>query len=106
MSDPARRHSAGPASLARRAPVAAAPPQAAAPAGPDPFEFPPLAERLKALFALRAVARHGSTVRAAEAIHLSQPAVARAVAELERAAQVPLFVRTARGMVPTPAGER
>jgi DNA-binding transcriptional LysR family regulator len=71
--------------------------------GPSP---PALADRLKALHVLRAVARHGSAARAAEAIHLSQPAVTRAVLELEKACQVPLFVRAARGMVPTPAGAR
>lgn len=52
--------------------------------------------------ALWAVVQHGSTVRAAEAIHLSQPSVARAVVQLEMACGVPLFVRATRGMVPTP----
>ncbi|WP_064736090.1 LysR family transcriptional regulator [Azohydromonas australica] len=75
-------------------------------AGADHTGLPPLAERLKALRVLQAVVRHGSAVRAAEAIHLSQPAVTRAVLELERACQTPLFVRAARGMVPTPAGTR
>jgi DNA-binding transcriptional LysR family regulator len=80
--------------------------QAAPDGAPHALAFAPLAERLKALHALRAVVRHGSAVRAAQAIFLSQPAVTRAVLELEKACQVPLFVRTARGMAPTPAGAR
>lgn len=61
-------------------------------------------ERLRSLRALLAVARHGSTVQAAEALHISQPAVTRAVLELERSLGVSLFDRAARGMVPTLMG--
>ena len=63
-------------------------------------------ERLKALRCLVAVTRTGSTMRASEVIHLSQPAVARAILELERHFAVPLFDRGPRGMAPTPPGER
>jgi DNA-binding transcriptional LysR family regulator len=45
-------------------------------------------------------------MRAAEAIHLSQPAVTRGVLELERFCGLPLFERSARGMLATPLGLR
>ncbi|WP_157269811.1 LysR family transcriptional regulator [Azohydromonas aeria] len=72
----------------------------------EPVAMPWLAERIRSLRSLRAVARHGSTARAAEAIHVSQPAVVRSIGALEKACGLALFVRTARGMVPTPLGER
>lgn len=75
------------------------------PAG-DAVQLPPLAAQLRAMRALLAVVQHGSTVRAAEAIHLSQPAVARAVMQLEKACGVPLFARATRGMMPTTAGSQ
>lgn len=75
----------------------------ASPAG-DPVHVPSLAAHLRAMRALLAVAQHGTTVRAAEAIHLSQPAVARSVTQLEQACGVPLFTRATRGMMPTAAG--
>ena len=52
------------------------------------------------------VVRHGSTTRAAQAMHLSQPAVARSVLQLEEACGMPLFMRGARGMMPTPLGSQ
>lgn len=67
---------------------------------------PPLFDRLRALRCLVAVAQHGSTVAAAASIHMSQPAVTRAILELERALELRLFDRAARGMVPTAAGTR
>jgi LysR family transcriptional regulator of gallate degradation len=67
---------------------------------------PPLFDRLRALRCLVAVAQHGSTVAAAAAIHMSQPAVTRAILELERELDLRLFDRAARGMVPTAAGTR
>lgn len=76
-----------------------------APAG-DPIQLPALAAQLRAMRALLAVVQHGSTVRAAEAIHLSQPAVARSVMQMERACGVPLFARATRGMMPTAAGSQ
>jgi len=67
-------------------------------------EIPPCLERLKALRCLVAVVQHGSTLRASEAIHLSQPAVTRSIIDLERAFEMPLFERGGRGMSPTPPG--
>lgn len=69
-------------------------------------EIPAIAQRLTLLRCLAAVATHGSTLRAAEAVFLSQPAVTRAVLELEKVCGVALFERGARGMVATPAGAR
>ena len=59
---------------------------------------PPLLSSLRSIRALVAVSQHGSTVRAAEAIHISQPAVARAIVELERTCGLALFSRATRGM--------
>jgi DNA-binding transcriptional LysR family regulator len=67
---------------------------------------PAIVDHLRTLRCLVAVARHGSAVRAAEAIHLSQPAVTRAVLDLEAFCGLQLFERASRGMVPTAAGER
>jgi LysR family transcriptional regulator, regulator for genes of the gallate degradation pathway len=69
-------------------------------------EIPAIAQRLTLLRCLAAVAAHGSTLRAAEAVFLSQPAVTRAVLELEKMCGMALFERGARGMVATVAGAR
>ena len=69
-------------------------------------EVPAAIERLKSLRCLAAVAEHGSTTRAADVVHLSQPAVTRAILDLERAFGQELFERGARGMAPTPLGTR
>ncbi len=50
------------------------------------------------------VADRGSLSAAAEALVLSQPAVSRQIASLERHLGVPLFRRVPRGVVATPAG--
>ena len=50
------------------------------------------------------VADRGSLSAAAEALVLSQPAVSRQIANLERHLRVPLFRRVPRGVVATPAG--
>ena len=42
---------------------------------------------------LLAVAKHGTLSSAAEAIHLSQPAISRSMQKLERELEVPLFIR-------------
>ncbi|MBX3270641.1 MAG: LysR family transcriptional regulator [Sandaracinaceae bacterium] len=47
----------------------------------------------------------GTTAAAARTLHLTQSAVSRALAVAEDHAGVPLFSRTARGLVPTRAGE-
>lgn len=52
-----------------------------------------------------AIYTEGSLTRAGEVLHLTQPAVSNALGRLRRAYDDPLFVRTASGMVPTPAAE-
>jgi DNA-binding transcriptional LysR family regulator len=51
------------------------------------------------------VAEEGSITRAAEVMHLTQPAVTNHVRRLERELRVELFERTGRGVRLTPAGE-
>lgn len=53
-----------------------------------------------------AVAAAGSTARASSAMHLTQPAVSRALLLAEEKVGVRLFDRSARGLTPTAAGER
>jgi LysR family transcriptional regulator for metE and metH len=53
-----------------------------------------------------ALAAAGSTAGAAAALHITQSAVSRALAQSEDKIGVKLFARTARGVAPTPAGER
>ncbi|HTV18585.1 MAG TPA: LysR family transcriptional regulator [Polyangiaceae bacterium] len=53
-----------------------------------------------------ALARAGSTVRAASALHVTQSAVSRGLLLAEQKLGVRLFERQARGLVPTPAGQR
>lgn len=72
----------------------------------DSTRFPTLAGHLRAMRAMLGVVQHGSTTRAAEAMHLSQPAVARSVLQLEQACGLPLFMRGARGMMPTALGSQ
>ncbi|HEY8490741.1 MAG TPA: LysR family transcriptional regulator [Dehalococcoidia bacterium] len=68
-------------------------------------EAAPLNVHLQQLTYLREVARLGSVTRAAEALHLSQPALSQALAELERRLDVRLFERAGRGRRLTQAGE-
>lgn len=70
----------------------------------DVLGLPRLTMHLRAMRVFMAVSRHGSTVRASQAIHLSQPAVARAIIELEKACGLALFTRAARGMAATSVG--
>jgi len=49
--------------------------------------------------------RDGSLVHAAQALGMSQSAASKLLTNLERDVGVPLFVRHARGVVPTPYGE-
>lgn len=51
-----------------------------------------------------AVGRHGTISRAAEALHLSQSAVTKSIADLERQLGYQLFNRSVRGVTPTDAG--
>jgi len=53
-----------------------------------------------------AVAEAGHLTRAAEKLHVSQPAVSAQIKALEDELQIGLFERTSSGMVLTPAGER
>lgn len=59
---------------------------------------------VKQLKALVTVAEAGSVTRAAELLHLVQPAVTRQIRALERDLGVPLFERTRQGMRLTDAG--
>ncbi|MBN8467349.1 LysR family transcriptional regulator [Corallococcus exiguus] len=52
-----------------------------------------------------ALASAGTTARAAAALHLTQPAVSRALLSAEERLGTRLFDRTPRGLVPTPAGQ-
>jgi len=53
-----------------------------------------------------ALAASGSTVRAAARLHLTQSAVSRGLLAVEDKLGARLFQRVARGVVPTPAGQR
>jgi LysR family transcriptional regulator for metE and metH len=53
-----------------------------------------------------ALASAGSTSKAAAVLHLSQPAVSRALLLAEQKVGTKLFERTGRGLAATPAGER
>ena len=53
-----------------------------------------------------ALASAGSTSRAAAVLHITQPAVSRALLLAEDKLGAKLFDRTARGLAPTPAGRR
>jgi DNA-binding transcriptional LysR family regulator len=60
---------------------------------------------LRAVETLREVAARGSFSAAAEALHYTQPAISRRVAQLEHELGLPLVVRSRRGIHLTPAGE-
>ena len=51
-----------------------------------------------------AIAEHGSMTAAAAVLNLTQPALSHQLREVETRLRAPLFVRTGRRMVPTPAG--
>jgi DNA-binding transcriptional LysR family regulator len=59
-----------------------------------------------AIFAFEAAARHQSFTKAAQELHVSQPAVSQAVRQIEVALGVELFHRRHRAIVLTDAGER
>jgi LysR family transcriptional regulator, low CO2-responsive transcriptional regulator len=59
---------------------------------------------LRQLRAIRAIHRTGKIINAARELGLTQPAVSLQLREVEAAAGVPLFDRTADGMRPTAAG--
>jgi len=61
--------------------------------------------RFSHLQMLMEIERLGSVRAAAEALHLSQPAVSKALGEVERAFGFELFIRGARGLKPSQKGE-
>ncbi|MER7763985.1 LysR substrate-binding domain-containing protein [Streptomyces sp. NPDC097619] len=61
--------------------------------------------KFRHLTLLVAIVQHGSVARAAESLHLTQPAATRTLRELETVADLPLFLREPRGMRPTVYGE-
>lgn len=68
--------------------------------------LPAIAERLRWLRCLEAVARHGSVSRGAEELCQSPTSVTRSIAELEAAFGLSMFERHARGMTSTMIGAR
>ena len=60
---------------------------------------------LRQLEVFRAVATTGSLSRAADTLHLAQPALSRQIKSLETSLGTALFVRTGRGMALTEAGQ-
>ncbi|RYZ03831.1 MAG: pca operon transcription factor PcaQ [Comamonadaceae bacterium] len=60
--------------------------------------------KIRHLHALVAIAEHGTLVRAADALSVTQPAVSKTLAELENIVEQRLFDRTPRGLKLTPAG--
>ena len=65
-----------------------------------------MAMELTDLRVFLSVLEHGSFSRAATTLVMTQPSVSERVAGLERAVGAPLFRRTSRGAMPTPAGTR
>jgi len=63
-----------------------------------------MALELQQLRQVLALAEHGSFVRAAAALHISQPALSRSIQNLERRFGSDLFVRSSSGAVPTDLG--
>lgn len=61
--------------------------------------------KLRRLQAVLGVFEQGSALKAAGFVHMSQPAVADAVAACEHDVGVALFTRSSRGMTPTEAGK-
>src|SRR5688500_15695801 len=59
---------------------------------------------MRQLRALVAVAQGGSVHKAASILHVTQPAVTRAIHEFEQSLGLELFERTAKGMVETAVG--
>lgn len=62
--------------------------------------------KLRQLVLLKAVADNGTISRAAEMLHMSQPAVSKTIRELEELLGETLFERKATGVIATPFGEQ
>ncbi len=60
---------------------------------------------LHLLTVLMVLYREGSVTRTAEVLHLGQPAISGALKRLREMFDDPLFVRSARGMLPTPRAQ-
>ncbi len=77
----------------------------------EPKNVPPrlidlqLKLKLRQLRVLLAIAEHGTLIKAAEHLHMSQPAVTKYLNDLEQVMGVELFNRTSRGVTPTAFGE-
>jgi len=71
---------------------------------PSPLPSPAL--EVRDLRVVLALASAGSTARAAETLHLTQPAVSRALLSIEDRLAISLFERSSRGLAITKAGER
>jgi LysR family transcriptional regulator of gallate degradation len=71
----------------------------------EPSDTLPRLAQLHRLRAFAAVAQYGNVHRASEALHLSQPAVTRAVRQLETSLGTALFERTTKGMRLTVPGD-
>lgn len=63
-------------------------------------------DRLQAMLTFVRVVESGSFSAAARLMHMGQPAVSKAVAQLERQLGVQLLLRSAHGLTPTDAGQR
>lgn len=61
--------------------------------------------KIRHLVLVTAIADEGTLVRTAEALHVTQPVVTRALREVEDLLGVPLFERLPRGVTPTPVGQ-
>jgi len=61
--------------------------------------------KLRDLHMLEVIATRGSMARAAEELALSQPAISKVIADIERDLGAALFTRVARGVELTPSGE-
>ncbi|WP_116050892.1 LysR substrate-binding domain-containing protein [Amycolatopsis palatopharyngis] len=61
--------------------------------------------KIRHLVLVTAIAEHGSIVRAAEHLHITQPVVTRALRDVETLLGVILFTRSSRGVTPTIYGE-
>lgn len=62
--------------------------------------------RMRHIRCFLAVAKAGTVTDAATAMHSSQPAISRSLAEIEEIIGQPLFTRTGRGLVMTDAGQK
>jgi len=68
--------------------------------------MPPSAVEMRHLRLVATIAERGSMTEAARVLNLTQPALSHQLRELEAKLRSPLFVRTGRQMVLTPAGEQ